>query len=58
MNLLFSMNFLNETRVVLLLSMHNICMTLVNVEINLKLLPDFLLLLKTSNQYFEISMAT
>ena len=30
------MRFLNETRVALLLSMHKVCMTLVNVEINFK----------------------
>ena len=32
-----------------------ICLILVSVEINLKLLLDFLALLKTSNWYFEMS---
>ena len=55
MTLLFSMKFLSETRVVLLLSMDKVCATPVSVKINLKLQPDFLLLLKTSNQYFGMS---
>ena len=40
--LLFFMRFLNETRVALLLSMHKVCMTLVNVEINFKTAARFL----------------
>ena len=44
MTLLFSMKFLNETRAVLLLSMHKVCMTLFtcNVEINFKTATRFL----------------
>ena len=49
MKLLFSMKFVNETRVVLLFSMNKFSSILVCMEINLKLLPDFLALLKTSN---------
>ena len=45
------MKILNETRVVLLLSMNQFYMTLVSVGINLKLLQDLLLLLKTNNKY-------
>ena len=42
MTLLFSLKFLNETRAVLLLSMHKVCMTLFNVEINFKTATRFL----------------
>ena len=53
--MLFSLKFLNETREVLLFLMNDLCLILVSVEINLKLLLDFLALLKTSNWYFEMS---
>ena len=49
------MKLLNETRLVLLFSMNKFCSILVCMEINLKLLPDLLALLKTSNLYFEMS---
>ena len=55
MKWLFTMKFLNETRLVLLFSMNKFCSILVCMEINLKLLPDLLALLKTSNLYFEMS---
>ena len=55
MTLLFPLKSLNESRAVLLLSMHKVCMTLINVEINFETAARFLTLLKTSNQYFEIS---
>ena len=54
-SLLLSMNVLNKTRVVLLFSMNKFCSVLVSMEINLKLLPDFFVLIKTSNHYFEMS---
>ena len=55
MKLLFSMKFLNETRVVLPFSINKFCSVLVCMEINLKLLTDFLPLLKISNWCFEMS---
>ena len=55
MKLIFSMKFLNETRVVLPFSMNEFRSIIVCMEINFKLLPDFLALLKTSNLYFEMS---
>ena len=55
MKLLFTLKLLNETRLVLLFSMNKFCSILVCMEINLKLLPDLLALLKTSNLYFEMS---
>ena len=55
MSLLFSLKFFNETREVLLFLMNKFCLILVSVEINLKLSPDFLALLKTSNWCFEMS---
>ena len=55
MILLFSVKFLNETRVVLLLSINKFYTTLVSVGMNLKLLQNFLLSLKTSNTYLEMS---
>ena len=58
MKLLFTIKFLNETRLVLLFSMNKFCSILVCMEINLKLLPDLLALLKTSNLYFEMSDAS
>ena len=55
MKLLLSMKFLNETRVVLPFSMNKFCSVIVCMEINLKLLPDFLASLKTSTLYYEMS---
>ena len=55
MKFLFTMKLLNETRLVLLFSMNKFCSILVCMETNLKLLPDLLALLKTSNLYFEMS---
>ena len=49
------MKFLNETKLVLFFSMKKFYSILVCMEINLKLLPDFLALLKTSNWCFEMS---
>ena len=55
MKLLFFMKFLNETRVAHPFSMNKFCSILVCMGINLKLPPDFLVLLKTSNLYFGMS---